>query len=547
VTGGRDDAEGGGVGVDRLLGGHLLVRQLVELGGELVFAVPGESYLAVLDGLYDAREQIRLVTARHEGGAVMMAAGYGKLTGRPGLCMVTRGPGASNASIGVHIASQDGSPLVLFVGQAPTAQLGRRTFQEVDYQQMFGGIAKDVIEVRCARRIAEDVYRAYYTAVAGEPGPVVVVLPEEVTQTRTDAAVIKARQPLLAAPSKRDVARFTSQLLDAERPLIVLGGSPWSHRAATAVRSFAEAAKVPVVTAMRRQDHIGNRSDAYVGSLGMRTTAGLGQLVERSDLIAFIGSRPDAVTMNNFTLLQAPQPHQRILHVHPDPAILGRVYRTDLAIVSGAEEFALALRMPERELKPAWLDALRQNYLRGRAEGAETLSGRYMSHFNSVMPADVIVTAGAGAYTTWAQRHHEFEVFPSQLAPQAGAMGYGLPAAIAAKLAMPSRTVVAFAGDGCFLMTGQELATAVQHDVAVTVVVVNNGSYGVIRGHQEKEFPGRTIGTTLVNPDFVQLSRAYGADAERVHTPEQFGGALERALKSTRSFVIEIVLPAWNS
>jgi acetolactate synthase-1/2/3 large subunit len=525
----------------RRLGGHLLAGQLVELGGELVFAVPGESYLAVLDGLYEHRDRIRLVTTRHEGGAAMMAAGYGKLTGRPGLCMVTRGPGASNASIGVHVASQDGSPLILFIGQVPTAHIGRGAFQEIDYRQMFGGIAKEVIEVRSPDRIAEDAYRAFYSTTVGEPGPVVVVLPEDVTQTPTGAAVVRARKPAVARPSATDIAELTSQLLAAERPLIVLGGSPWSQEAAVAIRDFAEAARIPVATAMRRQDHIDNTSHAYVGSLGMGTTTGLDQCVRQADLIAFVGARPDAVTMNNFSLIGAPQPHQRILHVHPDPAVPGRVYRADLAVIADAADVALHLGRPERDTGSAWLDRLRHNYVQSLTQGSQTLEGSYMSHFNKVVPADSIITVGAGSYTAWAQAHHQYRTYPSQLAPQAGAMGYGLPAAISAKLAMPSRTVVAFAGDGCFLMTGQELATAAQHDVAVIVIVVNNNSYGVIRQHQEREFPDRRIGTTLDNPDFVRLAKSYGAEAERVGTPENFGKALERAVKSRVSYLIEVV------
>ncbi|PRX98030.1 thiamine pyrophosphate-dependent enzyme [Allonocardiopsis opalescens] len=540
------------------LGGHVVVEQLLQHGTDLAFCVPGESYLAVLDGLYDARDRIRLITNRHEGGAAIMAAAYGKLTGRPGVCLVTRGPGATNASIGVHMAHQDASPMVLFVGQVGTDQAGRRTFQEVDYRAMFAPLAKAVLQIDRADRVPELVARAFHTAVSGEPGPVVVALPDDVLMHSTDAPVVPAAPPVAAAPAPADLARFLAELDAAARPLLVAGGSGWTPEGTEALRRFAEARGLPVATAVRHQDLIDNRSPSYVGTLGLNTTPGLAERVGQADLVALIGTRPDALTVENHSLLSAPHPAQRLLHVHPSPDVLNQVYRADLAIVSGPTAFATALAdtvgsaragvsaeaagSPAASGRSAWTRELRALFTRERPAPASGVDpAPYLRILQERLPADTIITAGAGAYTAWPQRHWSFTRYPSQLGTQSGAMGYGLPAAIAAKLVHPERAAVAFAGDGCLLMTGQELATAARYKTDVLIIVVNNSSYGTIRQHQEARFPGRVSGTDLHNPDFVGYACSFGAHAARTRTPEEFEQALKEARTHPGPALIEIV------
>lgn len=505
------------------LAGHALVEQLLEHGVDLAFCVPGESYLPVLDGLYAARDRLRLITARQETGAAMMAAAYGKLTGRPGVCLVTRGPGATNASGGVHVARQDASPMLLLVGQVPRRLRDRRAFQEVDFRAMFAPLAKAVFEVDDPDRIPEYVARAMVTAVSGEPGPVVLALPEDVLSATTAAPVVPAVPPVVPAPAQADVDAFVAELTRAARPLLVVGGSGWTVDATVRVREFAEAAGIPLATAVRHQDLVDNRSPVFAGTLGLGTTRGLAELVGSADVLAFVGTRPDALTVDDFQLLDVPVPRQRVLHVHPDPGVPQQVHRADLAIVAGPAAFAAALPVTRRPGSP-WLTRLRDNYLRGPAP---SVAAEFMAVFEERLP-DAIIGTGAGAYTGWPQRHHRFTTYPSQLGTQSGSMGFGLPAAIAASLVAPDRQAVAFAGDGCFLMTGQELSTAVRYGLTPLAVVVDNGSYGTIRDHQTRRFPGREYGTDLVNPDFAAYARSFGALGERVRTPDEFAAALDR-------------------
>jgi acetolactate synthase-1/2/3 large subunit len=504
------------------LGGHAVVEQLLTEGVDLAFCVPGESYLPVLDGLYDAREKLRLITTRHESGASMMAAAYGKLTGRPGICLVTRGPGATNASGGVHVARQDASPMVLLVGQVPTSLRGLRAFQEVDYGAMFGPLAKAVLEAGHPDRLPELIARACRTAVSGEPGPVVVVLPEDVLSAITEAPCVPAAAATTAAV---DPTEFVARLTAARQPLLVVGGSGWSPLATVQVREFAESHGIPVATATRHQDLMDNTSFAYVGTLGLNTTPGLAELVSEVDVLVFVGTRPDALTVDDFALKLAP----RLLHVHPDPTVLQSVYQAELAIVAGPSAFAAALPRGSAG-RSAWLDRLRANYLRDPLPPPGVDPAPYMAELLSRVPADAIFSTGAGAYTAWPQRYRRFTHYPSQLGTQSGTMGYGLPAAITARLVHPDRTAVAFAGDGCFLMTGQELATAVRYGLAPLVIVVNNSTYGTIEQHQTRRFPGREYGNSLVNPDFAAFARSFGAQAEQVRTPAEFAAALDRLL-----------------
>lgn len=517
------------------LAGHVLVEQLVACGVDLAFCVPGESYLPVLDGLYAVRERVRLVTARQETGAAMMAAAYGKLTGRPGVCLVTRGPGATNASGGVHVARQDACPMVLLVGQVPTANRDRVAFQEVDIRAMFAPLAKAVYRVGVPDRVPEFVARAMVTAVSGEPGPVVLELPEDVLSASTDATVVPAVSPVVPSPSADDVDEFVRTLRRAERPLLVVGGTGWTVDATRAVRDFAESAGIPLATSARHQDLVDPRSPAFVGTLGLNTTGGLAKLVGEADVLAFVGTRPDALTVDDFQLLDVPVPTQTVLHVHPDPDVLQQVHRADLAIVAGPARFAAAL--PDVDGGPtAWLARLRDNYTRGPAP---SVAAEFMRVLDERVP-DPIISTGAGAYTAWPQKHHRFTTFPSQLGTQSGSMGFGLPAAIAAQFVHPERQAIAFAGDGCFLMTGQELSTAVRYGLSPLVVVVNNGSYGTIRDHQVRRFPGREYGTELVNPDFAAYARAFGARGERVRTPDEFAAALDRVLGAPGLIEIDV-------
>lgn len=530
----------------RRLGGHAVVDQLLALGADTGFCVPGESYLAVLDGLYDAADRFRLVTTRQEGGAAMMAAAYGQLTGRPGVALVTRGPGATNASIGVHIASQDASPMVLLVGQVPTTELGRRAFQEIDYRAMFGGVAKAVLQVETADRIPELVTRSYGLATAGEPGPVVLSLPEDVLMTKTSAA-LAARVPApSAAPSDDEIGKVVERLAGAARPLVVVGGSGWTRAGVDRLRRFAEAAGLPVATAARNQDLIDNDSPVHVGTLGLRTTAGLPGLAAEADVVLLVGSRPDGLTTADGDWLRAPEPEQALLHVHPDPDVLNSVYRAELAIAADPASFVGGLSgyaLPDAA-DSHWLGRLRRN--RERAREAPVAGGDprpYMTVLNERLAPDAILTAGAGAYTVWHQRFRAYAHFPSQLASRSGAMGYGLPAAITAKLVEPGREVVAFAGDGCFGMNGQELATAVRYGLGLTVIVVNNGVYGTILAHQRREFPGRPSGTALRNPDFAALARAHGAYGATATTPEEFAAALDARPGGPTPSLIEVAFP----
>jgi acetolactate synthase-1/2/3 large subunit len=517
------------------LAGHALVEQLLAYGVDLAFCVPGESYLPVLDGLYTHRDQVRLITARQETGAAMMATAYGKLTGRPGVCLVTRGPGATNASGGVHVARQDAVPMVLLVGQVPTTNRDRVAFQEVDIRAMFAPLAKAVHRVDVADRMPEFVARAMVTAVSGQPGPVVLELPEDVLSTSTDAPVVAAVPPVVPAPAPEDVAAFVRTLRDAERPLLVVGGTGWTVEAVRAVRGFAEAAGVPLATAVRHQDLVDHRSPVFAGTLGLNTTAGLAKLVAEADVLAFVGTRPDALTVDDFDLLDVPTPKQTLLHVHPDPDVLQQVHRADLAIVAGPARFAAALPIESGRPSP-WLSRLRENYLRGPAPSP---AADFMRILDERVP-DPIISTGAGAYTAWPQKHHRFTTYPAQLGTQSGSMGFGLPAAIAAQLVHPDRQAIAFAGDGCFLMTGQELSTAVRYGLKPLVIVVNNGSYGTIRDHQARRFPGREHGTDLVNPDFAAYANAFGAHGERVRTPEEFAAALDRTLGAAGLIEIDV-------
>lgn len=528
-------------------GGRILVDQLRIQGVEVAFGVPGESYLEVLDALHDTPE-IRFVICRQEGGAAMMAAAWGKLTGRPGVAMVTRGPGATNASAGVHIAQQDSLPMVLLIGQIDRSSRGRDAWQEIDYRQMFGGIAKWVAEIDDAARIPELVHRAFATATAGRPGPVVLALPEDMLLDTTGVADGRMAVPIEAAPAPEALAELQRHLAAAERPIAILGGGGWSEAGTAALARFLDVHDLPAACGFRRQDLLDNTHRCYAGHIGLGPNPKLAARIKASDLVLAIGARLGETTGQGFTLLDMPRPRQTFIHVHNDPAELGRVYQPDLAILSGLDAFAkaaAALPPPARRPWAAAAEAAHAEELAWRQPtriAGDLQLGEIVAWLDARLPAGTIVTNGAGNYAIWLNRHFTHRGLGTQLAPTSGSMGYGLPAAIAAKLRHPERAVVCFAGDGCFLMNGQELATAVQYGLGVVVVVVDNGMYGTIRMHQEREHPGRISGTALRNPDFAALARAYGAFGARVATTAEFAPAFEAALASGGPALLHLIL-----
>ncbi|WP_425308683.1 thiamine pyrophosphate-dependent enzyme [Ammonicoccus fulvus] len=535
--------------VEARIAGHVLVEQLVALGADTVFCVPGESFLGVLDGLFEHRDAIRVITNRQEGGTAMMASAYGQLTGRPGIAMVTRGPGATNASIGLHMANQDANPMLLFVGQVPLRELDRRSFQEVDYRLMYAEIAKEVVEIRDPDRVPEYVARAWRTAVTGEPGPVVVVLPEDMLRVLTCAPIVPPSPPLRPVPDARSVDAVLAALAEAERPLVVVGGTGWTDEGVAALGELVADSGLPFATAFRRQDLIDNTAGAYVGGFGPLSTTGLAELARDADVVLLLGTRPDEQTAAGW--LEDAVPTARVLHVHPEPGLIGKLLPTEVGVVAGPGEFALAWRDRVSGTRQAgwqtWRERLRSNYDRvrsGAGGSAEAeLAARYMAVLEEFVDETAVFTVGAGAYTFWAQRLHDYTRYRTCLGSASGAMGYGLPAAVTAKLLSPEAEVVAFAGDGCFLMNGQELATAVQNKLGLTVIVINNEVYGVIRNHQRREFPGRPVATVLANPDFAALARAYGAFGATVTAPEDFADAWRSRPTDGTPSLIEIRVP----
>ncbi len=517
-------------------------------GVDAVFCVPGESYLPVLDALHDAREAIRLYVCRHEGAAANMADAHGKLTGRPGVCFVTRGPGAAHASVGVHTAQQDSTPLVLFVGQVSRRMAEREAFQELDVRRFFAPLAKWVAQIERADRIPELVTRAFQTATSGRQGPVVIALPEDVLSEASVAAPTGPYHPVQAHPGTHDLATLRALLAAARRPLVILGGSGWTAPACADLGRFVAANDLPVACAFRFQDLYDNREERYAGDIGPSVNPRLAQRVREADLLLVLGARLGEMTTSGYTLVTAPLPAQRLVHVHPGAEELGRVYQPELGVVSGMPELAAALAALPPVREPPWRAWTRA----AAADHAAWISrvevpGRLqmwdvMDALERRLPEDAIVTNGAGNYSAWVHRFHRYARFRTQVAPTSGAMGYGVPAALAAKALFPDRVVVSVNGDGCFMMYGQELATAVQYGLAVVFLVVNNGMYGTIRMHQERRYPGRPIGTSLVNPDFAAFARAFGALGEVVEETAQFAPALERALAAGKPALLELRL-----
>ena len=525
-------------------GGQILVDALKAQDVNRVFCVPGESYLAALDGLYQSG--VDTVVARQEGGATMMAEAHGKLTGRPGIAFVTRGPGATNAASGVHVAFQDSTPMILFIGQVASDQRDREAFQEVDYRAMFGPLAKWVGEIDRLDRIPEYVSHAFHVAQNGRPGPVVLALPEDMLSGTGHATPVAKARLASGKASETDIAQITERLRGAQNPLVLVGGGGWTSDAGHAIAAFAETAQVPVAASFRCQDFMSNDHPNYVGDVGIGINPKLADRVKSADVLCVLGPRLGEMTTSGYTLVDVPQPDQTLIHVYPDPNELGRVYRPDLAVCARPNAVALQLQAAAREAQADRAELV----LQARAEyeawqvpeetPGDLKMERMVKHLTSVLPDDAILTNGAGNYSAWLHRYFRYRTWRTQLAPTSGSMGYGLPAAVAAKLEQPEKEVICLAGDGCFQMVMQEFGTAAQYGANVIVLVADNGMYGTIRMHQQKHYPKRPSGTQLVNPDFAAIAKAYGGYGALVKTNAEFETALAEARRADAPAIIHM-------
>ena len=527
----------------KLNGGEIIVRCLEEQGVDRLFCVPGESFLPVLDGLQQS--DIETVLARHEGGASIMAEADGKMTGRPGVVLVTRGPGATNASSGLHIAQQDSTPLVMLIGQVARDMIGRDAFQEVDYTALFGGMAKHVEEVHDVDRLADAVTEAFATAMAGRPGPVVISLPEDMLYDATTAVIPKRVEPVYAAPDEGKVAEIAQRIKSAGSPIIIAGGPIWDHAAISALAEVAERFDIPVTCSFRRQRLMSSLHPRYAGDLGLGCNPQLLARIKSSDLVLMVGGRLSEIPSQSYTLIDIPDPQMPLVHIHSDEEELGHVYTPEIGLATTPGLFLKALLdhapdvaaeinpCPEHESYLDWVNVIPD------VPGTVNMAA-VMHHLRDVLPPESIMTNGAGNYATWLHRFYHFRDPLCQLAPTSGSMGYGIPAAVAAKARFPDRPVIAFAGDGCFQMTMQELATARQIGANIIVIVVDNGMYGTIRMHQERHFPGRINHTTLVNPDFTGIGEAMGFYAEKVSKTEAFTEAFDRCINSGRPALLHL-------
>ncbi len=525
-------------------GGRILADALAAQGVKLAFGVPGESYLPVLDGLHDLRDRLCFIVCRQEGGASYMAEAYGKLTGEPGVLFVTRGPGATNGAIGVHTGFQDSTPMVVFIGQVGNEFAEREAFQEMDYRRMYGQMAKWVAQIDRVERIPEYVSHAFHTATAGRPGPVVLALPEDTLFAEAAVADVPRHHVVRACPSSSDMEAVATLLHGAKKPFVILGGGGWTREACRKLQAWIEKAGLPAGTSFRCQDLFDNRSPSYAGDVGIGINPRLAQRVKDADVLLVIGARLGEMTTSGYTLVEAPVPQQTLIHVHAGAEELGRVYRPALAINSGYPQFVAALE--NVDLRSLWSEETakaRQEYLEWaepRPMPGALQYGQVIRWLSDHLPEDTIVAGGAGNFAGWLHRHFRYKGFRTQLGPTNGSMGYGYPAAVAAKLAQPKRNVIAVCGDGDFLMNGQEIATAAQYGAAFVALVVNNGLYGTIRMHQEREYPGRVFATQLRNPDFAAYARAFGGHGEIVQRTEEFAPAFERAQASGKPAIIEL-------
>ena len=531
-------------------GGHILADQLKILGADTIFCVPGESFLGLLDGLYDHENSVRIITCRHESGASNMADAYAKMTGKPGIVAVTRGPGATNASNGVHTAFQDSSPMILLIGQVGRSMVDREAFQEMDYRRMFGQMAKWVAQIDDAARIPEYINRAWNVALSGRPGPVVLALPEDMLTDIVEVADLRPTPLAQSAPVPSAISELETMMTQAKKPLMIVGGPGWSADVAKKALAFAERTGLPVSASLRCQDYVDNSHENYVGVIGIAPVPNLRKRIqEEADLLIVVGARMGEMTTQGYELLNIPNPQMKFVHINPGPEELGHVYAPDLAIASSAAGFFEATdTIADGDGKTRWADwrsAQRADYdayLEPTEVPGKLNMAVVMRHLNDTLPDDAIIASGAGNYTVWSHRFFEHQTYRTQLAPTSGSMGYGVPAAIAAKVVAPDKEVIALAGDGCFLMTAQELATAYQHGVDIIYMVVNNGMYGTIRMHQERTYPGRIIATRLHNPDFVAYAKSFGISGERIDTTEAFPAAFQRARAAKGGYLIELAV-----
>ncbi|WP_332718325.1 thiamine pyrophosphate-binding protein [Pelagibacterium mangrovi] len=527
-------------------GGRILIDQLQIHGVETVFCVPGESFLAALDALYDS--PIAVTVCRQEGGAAMMADAVGKLTGKPGVCFVTRGPGATNAAPAIHIARQDSTPLVMFVGQVGRGMREREAFQELDYRAVFGTMAKWVVEIEDPGRIPELVARAFTVAASGRPGPVVVALPEDMLTETAEVADALPYRVAEAAPREEDIAAVVAALAEAERPLAILGGTRWDAEAVGRFEAIAAKQGLPVAVSFRRQMLFDANHPHFVGDLGLGPNPALIDYAKSADLVLLLGGRLSEIASQSYTLLGIPDPGTRLIHVHPDPEEIGKVYRAEIGIAASPRSFvaALAERVERGVDRAAVIGPLRESFEawttpRPRPSKGVDM-GQVMTFLREALPPETVLTNGAGNYATWLHRFYRFTRYGTQAAPTSGSMGYGVPAAVGVARIDPKRPVVAFAGDGCFLMNGQEFATAVQYALPIMVIVIDNSMYGTIRMHQERHYPGRVVGTGLNNPDFAAYARAFGGHGERIERTEDFAAAFERARASGKPAILHVIV-----
>ena len=530
-------------------GGQVLADQLKIHDVDTAFCVPGESYLALIDALHDASNEIKVISCRQEGGATNMAEAYGKLTGTPGIAMVTRAPGACNGSIGVHTAMQDSTPMVILIGQVARDQEYREAFQEVDYRQFYGALCKWVGQIERAERIPEMVSKAFHHAMSGRPGPVALALPEDMLRELTDVGDADRYKTARPGVDPADIDAMQAMIAAAERPLVIVGGGGWSESACADITEYATANGLPVAASFRCQDIADNNRDCYVGELGTSVNAALAGRVKDADLLLVVGARLGEMTTSGYSLVEAPRPKQKLIHIYPDPDELGRVYQPDLPIAAAVDRFAAAAKASSPVAPDKWRDwagAARQDYL-GNLEEGTAFPGdvdmvQVMAEIQERVGDDAIITSDAGNFSGWAQRFFRYSKYPSQVAPTSGAMGYCVPAAIASRLANPNRPVIGFVGDGGFMMSGQEFATAVHYGIDPILIVVNNNMYGTIRMHQERDYPDRTLATGLTNPDFVKWAESFGAFGALVERTEDFVPAFEAALGAGRISLIEIRL-----
>lgn len=529
-------------------GGQVLVDQLKIHGVDTAFCVPGESYLAVIDAMHDASNEVKFITCRHEGGAASMAEAYGKMTGKPGILMVTRGPGACHASAGVHVAMQDSTPMVVLIGQVARDQEYREAFQELDYRKFYGSLCKWAGQIESADRIPEMLSKAFYHAMSGRPGPVALALPEDMLRDMTSVGDADHYKTVRPGVDPDEMASLQDLLGQAQRPLMIVGGGGWNQKACDDIVAYAEANNLPTAASFRCQDLFDNNHPNYVGELGTSVSNALAKQVEDADLLLVVGARLGEMTTKGYTIVQVPRPKQKIAHIYPDPDEIGRVYQADLAIAAGVDKFAASARKSTVVASPAWGDWAatgRKAYLDNLKPSLDHPGAVDMWAIMQEIAAkapDAVITSDAGNFAGWPQRFWQYSRFRTQVAPTNGSMGYGVPSAIGARLVSPDHPVIGFAGDGGFMMAAQEFATAAQYGVDPIIIVVNNSMYGTIRAHQERNYPERVVATALTNPDFVKWAESFGAYGAVVEKTEDFAAAFDGALKAGRISLIEIKL-----